>query len=343
MTLTRRQKRLGILGAAGLAGATALALGIPAFAGDHGGGGKDADTDSTVTLDLKDAHKGSEADDFETGCGEDDQIPGDKPADYDGWVFVLPSNAGDKFLSVTAVFEDEDGDEHTEQATVVTSGNSGSAKRAYVGVPTGWILVDAWAEVVNGDEEKHFNVTHTCPGEPGEEPTTDAPTSDAPTSDAPTSDAPTSDAPTSDAPTSDAPTSDAPTSDAPTSDAPTSDTPTSDAPTSDVPTSDAPTSDTPTSDAPTSEPEASTSPAESSPAESSPAASSPAESSSAAPSSEAPSSGSTPGQASTTPAGSSLPSTGASLTYALGAGVLLAAGIALLVAQRRRSENAEGA
>ncbi|WP_205325828.1 LPXTG cell wall anchor domain-containing protein [Glycomyces sp. YM15] len=335
MNLTRRQKRLGILGAAGLAGATALAISIPAFAGNGGGGGGAEDIDSTVTLDLKDAHTNKAADDeeFETKCGEDHQIPGDKPADYDGWVFVLPNKAGDEFVSVTAVFEDEDGDEHTEQATIVSAGNSGSAKHAYVGVPAGWILVDAWAEVKNGDEDENFNVTHTCPGETEEEPTTDAPTSDAPTSDAPTSDAPTSDAPTSDAPTSDEPTSDAPTSDAPTSDAP---------------TSDAPTSDAPTSDAPTSEPETSTSPAESSPAESSPAESSSAAPSSEAPSSAAPSSAapssSTPGQASTSPAGSALPTTGSSLTYVLaGAGALLVAGIVLLVLMRRRAEGTEGA
>jgi LPXTG-motif cell wall-anchored protein len=345
LNLTRRQKRLGILGAAGLAGATALVISIPAFAnngngGGNGGGGED--TDTTVTLQLKDAHKDKTADDpeFEVKCGDDNQIPGDKPADYDGWVFVLPKNSGDEFISVTAVFEDEDGDEHTEQATVVTSGNSESAKRAYVGVPTGWILVDAWAEVKNGDEGETFHVTHTCPGEQEEEPTTDAPTSDAPTSDAPTSDAPTSDAPTSDAPTSDAPTSDAPTSDAPTSDAPTSDAPTSDAPTSDAPTSDAPTSDAPTSDAPTSDTPTSDAPTTE-------ASTSPAESSSAAPSSEAPSSApssTTPGQASTSPAGNALPTTGSSMTYFLvGAGVLLAVGIALLVLMRRRGESTEDA
>lgn len=155
---------------------------------------------------------------------------------------------------------------------------------------------------VNGGETHYFpfDAELTCDTDdgPSPSPTTDGPTSDAPTSDAPTSDAPTSNAPTSDAPTSDAPTSDAPTSDAPPSDAPTSDAPTSDEPTSGGPTSEAPTTLGPTSDGPATD--------------GSPAAS-------------------------TDVSGKSLTTTGAGLApLIIGAAVLIAAGAAALVANRRR-------
>lgn len=146
-------KLLGLAAAAGILGA--LALGSPA----------NADT----IIELKTAHQNQTADfdEFEVKCGTDHQIPADKPADYDGWVFVLPKG-GDAFVSVTATFEDEDGGVHVLGAEIVTNGSSGSAKHAYVGTPSGWILITAVADATGVDTTDDFNVTHTCPGEPRE-------------------------------------------------------------------------------------------------------------------------------------------------------------------------------
>jgi hypothetical protein len=148
-------KILGVAAAAGFVGA--LALGSPAFAED-------------TVIELKEAHQNqtADSDEFEVKCGTDAQIPADKPADYDGWVFVLPR--GDAFVSVTATFEDEDGEEHVLDAAIVSNGNSGSAKHAYVGTPSGWTLITAEAVATGVDATDTFNVTHTCPGEPGENP-----------------------------------------------------------------------------------------------------------------------------------------------------------------------------
>jgi hypothetical protein len=110
------------------------------------------------------------AGDFENSC---ENLPDDIAADVDGWVFVLPAAAGveDNFISVTATFEDGDGAEHVlstdgDGAIVEGSGDN----KAYIIAPAGWTLVDAEAEVEDPAEGAQFNLTHTCPGEPGEEP-----------------------------------------------------------------------------------------------------------------------------------------------------------------------------
>lgn len=131
----------------------ALALGSPAQAAE-------------TTVDINQDHVGKPADYFEEGCGTDSQLPEDLGADEDGWVFVLPGG-NDTFVSVTVTFADGDGGEHVEEATVVTTGDSGNLKHAYIITPAGWTIVEASA-VIEGDS-KFFNVTHTCPGEPGEE------------------------------------------------------------------------------------------------------------------------------------------------------------------------------
>lgn len=176
MNFKRPLKTLGALGMAAAFGmAGALALAAPAGA------------EETTTIYLKDAHKGQTAvsEEFPSDlCGEQHQIPDSKPGDHDGWVFILPDGAGDAFVSVTATFEDELGEQHVLEAEIVTTGNSGNMKHAYVGTPMGWTLVDAEAEVDVPGKKAEFNVTHTCPGEktPDEETTppgeTPSPTDD---------------------------------------------------------------------------------------------------------------------------------------------------------------------
>lgn len=157
MELKRTFKQTGLLGFAATAGlAGAMALASPALA-------------TETTVDINDDHVGKPATYFEKGCGTDKQLPADLGSDEDGWVFVLPGG-NDEFVSVTVTYEDGNGDEHVLEAEIVTNGNSGSAKHAYIITPAGWTIVEASA-VIEGDS-KFFNVTHTCPGSPGEEETT---------------------------------------------------------------------------------------------------------------------------------------------------------------------------
>lgn len=149
MELKQSLMTLGATATAGLIGA--LALASPAQA--------------TEPIDINPDHIGKPATYFEEGCGTDSQLPDDLGANEDGWVFVLPGG-NDDFVSVTVTYADEDGDEHVLDATIVSNGNSGSAKHAYIITPAGWTIVEASA-VIEGDST-FFNVTHTCPGEPTE-------------------------------------------------------------------------------------------------------------------------------------------------------------------------------
>lgn len=102
-----------------------------------------------------------------------DQVPGDIGSDQDGWVFVLPSDHGDKgeFVSVTATFTDTEGGQHT-----YTTGDNGGiddgngTAKAYIIAPAGWTLTGATAEVTGVGKDAKFNLTHTCVGEGGESP-----------------------------------------------------------------------------------------------------------------------------------------------------------------------------
>ncbi|GAA2144303.1 LPXTG cell wall anchor domain-containing protein [Glycomyces algeriensis] len=345
MKLTRRHKVLGATAAAGLAGAVALAFAVPALAG------------ASTLIDINDGNVPTTAEGFKThSC---DQIPGGTAAWLDGWVFVLPSSvkAEGNFEYIEAVFQDEDGNViryDTEDDGGIVSGSGDN--KAYIVTPAGLTLIDAEARVNLKEDNKkgkepEFNLTHACPATeqpPGEETPTEEPSSPTEEPSSPTEE-PSSPTEEPSSPTEE-PSSPTEEPSSPTEE-PSSPTEEPSSPTEEPssPTEE-PSSPTEEPSSPTEEPSSPTeepsSPTEepSSPTEE---PSSPVESSSAAPSSEAPSSqapsSSTPGQASTTPAGNSLPSTGSSLTYALGAGALLAAGIALLVVQRRRAEHAEGA
>jgi LPXTG-motif cell wall-anchored protein len=149
----------GLSATAGLVGSLALASAAQA---------------AVVTISINPGNVPTTAADFEDtdNC---ENLPDDIAADVDGWVFVLPDAAGveDNFISVTATFEDGDGGEQIlstdgDGAIVDGSGNN----KAYILAPAGWTLVDAEAEVEDPAEGAQFNLTHTCPGSPGEEETT---------------------------------------------------------------------------------------------------------------------------------------------------------------------------
>ena len=166
MKLKRPFKPLGALGMAAAAGL----IGALAF-------GSAAQAEETSTAYLKDAHKNLTAveGDWDIACGEENQIPADKPDDADGWVFILPASTGEAFVSVTATFDDGEGNLTDIDATIVATANGTQFKHAYVETPAGWTLVDAVAEITGAGKDTDFNVTHTCPGEdvPDEEtPTT---------------------------------------------------------------------------------------------------------------------------------------------------------------------------
>jgi hypothetical protein len=147
---------LGVTAAAGLFGSLVFASAAQA---------------AVVTIPINPGNVPTTAADFEdNSC---DNLPDDLAADIDGWVFVLPSAAGAEgnFISVTATFEDENGDEqvlNTDDDGGIVSGSGDN--KAYILTPAGWTLVDAEAEVNDPDEGAKFNLTHACPGEPGENP-----------------------------------------------------------------------------------------------------------------------------------------------------------------------------
>jgi hypothetical protein len=96
--------------------------------------------------------------------------PGDISNTEDGWVFVLPASAGAEgnFISVTAFFEDGDGDPqelNTGDDGGIVDGSGDN--KAYIVSPAGWTLIGAEAEVEDPDDDAFFNLTHTCPGKPG--------------------------------------------------------------------------------------------------------------------------------------------------------------------------------
>lgn len=160
MELKQHFTRLGAVAAAGAVGvAGALILAAPAQADE-------------TTIDLNTDHEGKTADYFEEGCGSEFQLPDGQAADEDGWVFVLPDGKDATFKSVTATFGDGDETPEVLEAKVVTTGNSGNMKHAYVVTPAGWTLLGATA-VIEGSDATFFNVTHTCPGQvpDGETPT----------------------------------------------------------------------------------------------------------------------------------------------------------------------------
>lgn len=148
MFTTRKSLRLGVPAVA-LAALAALAL---AFAPSAA---------ASTEISINPGNVPTTADDFTHSC---DQIPGGASLPgQDGWVFVLPGKDG-KFVTVTAVFEDADGNEHSLNATVL---DGPGTSKAYVITPIGWTLVDASATITGSAPQDQFNLTHACPGTEG--------------------------------------------------------------------------------------------------------------------------------------------------------------------------------
>jgi hypothetical protein len=70
-----------------------------------------------------------------------------------GWIFVLPDSQGDAFVSLSATFQTAG----TVPGTVLANN-----KFASVNVPLTDKLLGATAQIIGGDEDSTFNLTHVC-------------------------------------------------------------------------------------------------------------------------------------------------------------------------------------
>ncbi|WFE44223.1 LPXTG cell wall anchor domain-containing protein [Verrucosispora sp. WMMD1129] len=158
----------------GVAATALLALAAPAWA--------------SSTVPLHSAHQGSTAADFQQQCA--DTRFADRPADHDGWHFVLPGGpSAGGFESLTLTFDNGSG---TVDVTVPDAAdaypdalypagqNESRLIHAYLFTPAGWTLVDGSA-TISGQGDR-FNLSHTCAGQPTPESPTPTPT----TSESPT-------------------------------------------------------------------------------------------------------------------------------------------------------------
>jgi LPXTG-motif cell wall-anchored protein len=120
-------------------------------------------TAATTDIHLNPGQKGKTATSFENSC---DQVPGGRRAGLDGWVFVLPGNAG-TLVSLDITFNNGTRDVHVHIVDprspypngIATNGSD----KAYVVVPAGWTVVDGTGKAQNAKGDK-FNVTHVCRG-----------------------------------------------------------------------------------------------------------------------------------------------------------------------------------
>ncbi|GAA4914678.1 LPXTG-motif cell wall-anchored protein [Stackebrandtia albiflava] len=132
-----------------------------------------AQADETVGIDINPGNVPT------TAVGHDDiscdGLPDDSDSTQDGWVFVLPSDRGDKgaFVSVTATYTDLDGVTHVyttdAEGGIVTSPGASATSKAYILTPAGWTLTAATAEVTGVGAGAKFNLTHTCPADSGDQ------------------------------------------------------------------------------------------------------------------------------------------------------------------------------
>lgn len=148
----------GRLAAVAAGGVLALAAAAPAFADDH-----------TTTIDIKDDHVPSAAEGFTNQ--ECDGPFEDLNDGEDGFHFVLTQFGGDSAdVAMFLDFEDGDGDPvPTIQANPNDFVKTGQVVHLWLIVPAGWTLVGAWGEAPTADlgANPQFNLSHTCPGEPG--------------------------------------------------------------------------------------------------------------------------------------------------------------------------------
>jgi LPXTG-motif cell wall-anchored protein len=130
---------------------------------------------ATATIDLKDAHEGTTAEDFDpndTCTGPFDDLNSDE----DGWHFVL--DGSNDFTQVRLVFNPGSVNV-TIDKTLAQGGNSGpgwfgyldnaggSMKHAYLITDAGWTLVSGQADIsYTGNKPDDFQLSHTCAGTP---------------------------------------------------------------------------------------------------------------------------------------------------------------------------------
>jgi LPXTG-motif cell wall-anchored protein len=100
----------------------------------------------------------------------------DQGENQDVWVFVWPGNQVTALISLTLNFDtDGDGiaDTTLDETDAMETLDSGTFK-AWVVTDAGWTLVDGTSTVEDTDGmlpgDGDFQLTHTCAGKPGEEP-----------------------------------------------------------------------------------------------------------------------------------------------------------------------------
>lgn len=154
MAHRRRVARAAVSTAAATA---CLALATPAWA--------------SSTIAINPDHRDETAGGFSTrDCG--DPRFADRPADHDGWHFVLPGGkASGGFESLTLTFGTgtgevtvtvPDADDAYPDALYPAGRNEDRLIHAYLFTPAGWTLLDGSA-VITGTAGK-FNLSHTCGG-----------------------------------------------------------------------------------------------------------------------------------------------------------------------------------
>ncbi|WP_433130969.1 LPXTG cell wall anchor domain-containing protein [Micromonospora sp. CA-240977] len=195
MPLRRRLMRSAVCTAAATA---VLAIASPAWA--------------SSIVPLNRAHIGKTAGAFQQEC--QDPKFGTRPADQDGWHFVLPTKQSGDFQTLSLTFKDTAGVTVTvtvpnpaDPYTDFLSANGGGdkqVKHAYLFTPTGWTLTGGSA-LVSGEGER-FNLSHTCAGTTATASPTPTPTPTTPTTESPTP-TPTATTPATTTPTPTTPTS----------------------------------------------------------------------------------------------------------------------------------------
>jgi LPXTG-motif cell wall-anchored protein len=149
------------LAAVAAGGTLALVAAAPALADSH-------------TVPINDDHVPSTAAGFpEHEC---EGPLGDLAGDQDGWHFLLPAASGDAFESLSLTFDTPGGqvdvlvDSTDENAPSMGAGWSGylDGRHGWLVTDAGWTLTAGAATATNPGKRSFFNLSHTCPGEPGD-------------------------------------------------------------------------------------------------------------------------------------------------------------------------------
>lgn len=153
-------RTLARIAAAVAGGAFALAFSAPALADDH-----------TTPVDLKESHVDVKAADFTSKkC---DGAFADLEDDEDGWHFVLTQFSGD-LADVTFALEFTDNSSNPVQVQFGEADfvHTGGVVHLWLVAPAGWTLVSGSAEAPTDalGSNSQFNLSHTCDGEPSDEP-----------------------------------------------------------------------------------------------------------------------------------------------------------------------------